>query len=217
MTRKKYQDMYRDDIENYISQLDRSGNTREAYRRDLLQMESFLCENAGAQIRDYAAHIAEVKPASSVARIYSAVNGFCRYMMTGGKMDADPMQGITAPRVVKNPRPVFDAERKSQIVAMPRGYGDKAVRDRAMFAVMFDTGCKVTKLISLRASDVDSLALSADTKAILEDYIYGTRDRLLAGEESDMLFTNCKGRPMSRQGFWKILKSYTEEAADGTV
>jgi len=204
--------MYRAEIENYIDRLGKSSNTCESYRRDLIQMEAFLCANEGAQVRDYARLIADTKAASSVARIYSALNGFFRYMTTCGKMDANPMEGITAPKIVKNPRPVYDDARKSEIVAMPKGYGNKAVRDRAMFAVMFDTGYKVTRLIGLKMSDVDGLEVSAETKAILDDYIYGTRDQMLAGQESDLLFTNCTGRPMSRQGFWKVFKSY-----NGTV
>jgi len=204
--------MYRQDIENYIAKLGKSDNTCESYRRDLLQMEEFLCANEGAQIGDYAELIVTAKAASSVARIYSAMNGFCRYMVASGRIEANPMKDYSAPKIVKNPRPVFDDDKKSQIVAMPKGYGNKAVRDRAMFAVMFDTGYKVTRLIELRTSEVEGLALSKETREILDDYIYGTREQMLDGKVSDRLFTNCNGKPMSRQGFWKLLKSYTKES-----
>jgi len=202
--------MYRDEIEKYIAQLGKAENTCESYRRDLIQMDEFLRANEGAGIGDYAEHIATTKATSSVARIYSAINGFCRYLIDTGAMDANPMDGHTAPKVVKNPRPAFDDARKSEIVAMPKGYGNKAVRDRAMFAVMFDTGYKVTKLIGLKLQESDSLEISAATREILDDYIYGTRERMLGGKPSDMLFTNCSGEPLSRQGFWKIFKSYTD-------
>lgn len=202
--------MYREQIENYIAGLGKSKNTCESYRRDLNQMDEFLNANKDMTVVDYANKIKEEKKASSVARIYSSMNGFFRYMKQNGLVDENPMDGITAPRVVSNPRHEFTEKEKENMRQMPKGYGDKAVRDRAMMAVMFDTGYKVSRIIDLKMNEVGMLALSSESKAILEDYIYGTRSSILNGKECDNLFTNCDGRPMTRQGFWKIIKTYTK-------
>lgn len=200
--------MYREHIENYIAQLNKSENTCEAYRRDLNQMEDFLCANEGATPLDYAEKIREEKPASSVTRIYSSMNGFFRFL------GINPLAGLQAPKVVKNPRRVLNEKEKLKLREMPKGYSDKAVRDRAMLAVMFETDYKVSRLIDLKLEDAGKLNLSAHTREILDDYIFGSRDSLLNGNACAHLFTNCDGKPMSRQGFWKIIKRYT---ADGNI
>lgn len=46
----------------------------------------------------------------------------------------------------------------------------------------------------------------------MEQYIGDARDQLLKGQESGCLFVNCSGKPMSRQGFWKLVKQYAEKA-----
>lgn len=173
-------------------------------------MEEFLCAAEGRSVLEYANKIKAEKKASTAARIYSSLNGFFRYMVQNNLTDSNPMDGLTAPHVVKNPRHTFTEEEKQAVRSMPKGYGDKAVRDRAMIAVMFDTGYKVSRIINLKLNDVDSLKLSSESKEVLDDYIYGTRDSLLNGNECSHLFTNCDGKPMTRQGFWKIIKAYTK-------
>lgn len=171
-------------------------------------MEDFLCAHEGATPRDYADKIKAEKPASSVTRIYSSMNGFFRFIGAG------PLEGLQAPKVIKNPRRVLNENEKHQLSEMPKGYSDKAVRDRAMLAVMLDTDYKVSRLIGLKLEDAKRLELSDRSREVLDDYIYGSRDALLNGNECEHLFTNCDGKPMSRQGFWKIIKRYT---TDGNI
>lgn len=202
--------MYKEQIEKFISSLDKTKNTCESYRRDLNQMDDYLRANENSTALDYANYIKEEKKASTVARVYSSMNSFFKYMMQTGQLSTNPIDGIIAPRVEKNPRRVLNEKEKEEMRNMPKGYGNKAVRDRAMIAVMFDTGYKVSKLIDLKMKDVEGLSLSLQSRVVLDDYIYGTRNLMLNGNECDNLFTNCDGKPMTRQGFWKILKTYTK-------
>jgi len=185
-------------------------NTCISYKRDLYQMEDFLCRGNGDVVQ-YACSIKESKSTSTVNRIYSAMKGFFAYLQEQGLIEENPMKGIRAPRAEKNPRKVFTDEEKMILKNLPKGFGDKAVRDRAMMAVMFDTGFKVSKLMDLRLDDVKDLKLSLETQVILDDYIYGTRPSMVGDNACEHLFTNYEGRPMSRQGFWKIMRQYTED------
>ncbi|MDO4938818.1 MAG: site-specific integrase [Lachnospiraceae bacterium] len=203
--------MYREEIENFIAQLNKSNNTIISYRRDLMQMEDYLQTNPDRTVRDYAELIASEKSTASVSRIYSSMNVFFRNLVLSGAMEKNPMDGIVPPKVKKNPRRSFTDDEKLVLKSMPKGYSDKAVRDRAMIAIMLDTGMKVSAILNLTPEDVSKMELPMETRIIIDDYIYGSRESLLAGNTCDRLFANCEGKPMSRQGFWKVIKKYTKD------
>lgn len=176
-----------------------------------MQMNEYLRVNPEKSVGEYAKMIADTRASSTVSRVCSSLNGFFRYLAMNGKISENPMEGVSAPKVVRNPRRILTEEEKLILKNMPKGYGDKAVRDRAMIAVMFDTGLKVSGMINLRLEDAKELEIKKETREVLDDYIYGSRDSLLAGNNCDRLFANCDGKPMSRQGFWKVIKKYTKD------
>ena len=203
--------MYKSSIEKYIAQLDKSGNTVQSYQRDLMQMNDYLEANPDKTVADFAELIVSEKASSTASRVFSSLNSFFKYLIFTGSIDNNPMDGITAPKVIKNPRHVFTDDEKLVLREMPKGYSDKAVRDRAMISIMLDTGLKASSIINLKLDDVKNLALPAETQTVLDDYIYGSRESLIAGNACDRLFANCDGKPLSRQGFWKIIKKYTKD------
>ena len=149
--------MYKEQIENFISQLDKSRNTILSYRRDLMQMEDYLETNPEKDVRDYALYIADGKSTASLSRIYSSMNVFFRSLVLNGTLEKNPMDDIVPPKVIKNPRHSFTEEEKIILKSMPKGYSDKAVRDRAMIAIMLDTGMKVSAILSLKPDDIKKL------------------------------------------------------------
>ena len=203
--------MYKSNIEKYIAQLDKSGNTVQSYQRDLMQMNDYLEANPDKTVADFAELIASEKASSTASRVFSSLNSFFKYLIFTGSIDHNPMDGITAPKVIKNPRREFTDDEKLVLKEMPKGYSDKAVRDRAMISIMLDTGLKVSSIINLKLDDVKNLDIPAETQTVLDDYIYGSRESLIAGNACDRLFANCDGKPLSRQGFWKIIKKYTKD------
>ena len=100
-----------------------------------------------------------------------------------------------------------------------------------MLELLYATGIRVSELISLRLSDVNLqmeyltcadnhkeriIPFGKKAKEALRIYLRDGREKLVAQEACEWLFTNCSGQTMSRQGFWKLIKSYGEKAGIDT-
>ena len=132
-----------------------------------------------------------------------------------------------APKIEKK-APVIVSEREvSALLHQPEGNHPKELRDRAMLELLYATGIRVSELTGLRISDINmpigfltccdggkerTIPFGREAKKALEVYLTQARPILLKQEESEWLFVNCSGGQMSRQGFWKIIKSYGEKA-----
>ena len=103
----------------------------------------------------------------------------------------------------------------------------KEVRDKAMLELLYATGIRVSELIGLQMEDLNMqvgyitcrdgskervVPFGKTARQALNFYLKNGREELLKGKESPWLFTNCNGKPMSRQGFWKIVKHYGEKS-----
>ena len=114
-----------------------------------------------------------------------------------------------------------------RLLEQPKSSSEKEVRDKAMLELLYATGIRVTELISLKISDVNLsvgfilcrdahkeriIPFGKEAKKALKEYIENVRSKMMEDETSDILFVNCSGKPMSRQGFWKIVKFYAKRA-----
>ena len=121
-------------------------------------------------------------------------------------------------------------EEMKHLLGQPCNDKPKGQRDRAMLTLLYATGMRVTELVSLRMEDIHLdmgylvcrdadrervLPFGEEVKQAVERYLEYGRDMLLKGEASEHLFVNCSGKPMSRQGFWKLIKQYASKAGIG--
>ncbi len=209
-------------------------NTVKSYQRDLKHFTGYL-ENAG--IHDFAKVTRtclnsyllslerEGKASSSISRMLASLKSFFQYEFSHGKIRRDPTEMVHGPKVEKKEPTVLTEEEVARLLDSPSGNSPKAVRDRTMFELMYVTGVRVSELVGLRTEDLNTslgyicthdngrekvIPYDKDTGAALDEYLSVARPRLLKGRESDRLFVNCSGNPMSRQGFWKIVKHYAD-------
>ena len=227
-------------IQEYISYLHDirkiSYNTEISYQRDLNKAaEYFAGQSVGdltkvtaTNLNSYLLYLekSRMSPAT-VSRNIASLHSFFQYLVQEKRIDQDPSAGLKPPKVEKKtPEILTDAEAES-ILHQPNTGTDKGLRDRAMLYLLYSTGIRVSELVHLKAADVNLdkgyitcsengrtrvIPLMPQTADALKEYLESARKRLLRGKESEYLFSNCSGSPMSRQGFWKVLKGYASDA-----
>ena len=230
----------REDIKGFIEYLEKekgaSENTCVSYRRDLLQMAGFLEEmgitEAGrvtpTALTSYVLYLEKQgKKATTISRMLASVKAFFYYEFKQGLVHQDPAENIRAPKVEKKAPRILSVDEVAKLLEQPSGENAKEVRDRAMLELLYATGIRVSELTHLTVSDVNlsigfitcrdeqkerTVPFGHVAKAALLKYMDRSRQELLKGKESPLLFVNCSGGAMSRQGFWKILKSYGKMA-----
>ena len=215
-----------------------SQNTLAAYRNDLSQFMSFLegrveswDEVTRDLIMDYIMIMkAEQEYASStVARKVAAIKSFFHYLVESGKLVDDPTATLDSPKVRKRLPRAVSADDMERLLREPAGDDSpKALRDRALLEVLYATGLRVTELVSLNVDDVNLASgtlrvvrprdrreriVPVHERALgpLGDYIERGRMQLLRDPEEPALFLNHRGRRLTRQGLWLIVKHYVRE------
>ena len=213
-----------------------SENTEMSYRRDLKKLLVFLkargvdnWENATQQqLCEYVNDLEKQNfAAATISRNIASMKAFWSYMVENGFVKSDLSVKLKAPKIEKKMPEILTKKEVTMLLEQPNGDSPKQIRDKAMLELLYATGIRVTELISLKMSDVNLaigfilckdankerlIPFGAQAKNSLLVYLNGVRTRLLDGNESDVLFPNCSGEPMSRQGFWKIIKYYASKA-----
>lgn len=213
-----------------------SKNTEVSYQRDLMQMAAYL-EGQGitevgkvtkTSLNSYILYLEkEGKATTTISRVMASMKAFFHYEFSQGKIRRDPAELIKVPRIVKKVPVILTVEEVTRLLEQPDGDTPKEIRDKAMLELLYGTGIRVSELIHLQTADVNlsvgfitcrnehkerMIPFGKVAKHALQRYMEESRDWFLKGNESPWLFTNYNGRPMSRQGFWKIIKFYGEKA-----
>ena len=213
-----------------------SRNTEISYQRDLIQLEEYL-RNQGivepdkvtkTSLNSYILYMEKSgKATTTISRELAAIKAFFHYQFKEGWIRRDPAELLKAPKVEKKAPVILSVEEVQSLLAQPEGKNAKEVRDKAMLELLYATGIRVSELINLQLSDINlsvgflvcrdgqrerTIPFGKKASKALSAYLEQARSQLLKGQESDLLFTNCNGKAMTRQGFWKIIKYYGEKA-----
>lgn len=226
-----------DRFEQYLREVKQaSENTVQSYRRDLMQMITYLEEKeireaakvTKTSLHGYILHMEEQgKAATTISRMMAAMKAFFNYECMQACIRRNPAESLHAPKVEKKAPVVLSVDQVSALLAQPSGQTPKEIRDKAMLALLYATGIRVSELIGIQMEDINmnigflvcrdgererTIPFGRSAKAALEEYLEHARNELLLGKGSDYFFVNCTGGAMSRQGFWKIIKYYGEKA-----
>ncbi|MCU0494373.1 MAG: tyrosine recombinase [Chloroflexaceae bacterium] len=216
-----------------------AANTAAAYRTDLEQFVDFLHNQQVADwagvTRDhmlaFLLFLRERRYANAtVARRTAAVKSFCGYLRTAGVIMIDPTDQVDSPRVDRSTPRAITPVQVDELLELPlRSSSPEGLRDKAMLELLYTTGMRVSELVALNRDDVDmeatsvrcpgkngrtrSLPLSGSATTALEEYLDVSRPQLArnADGQSEAFFLNHRGKRLTRQGFWLILKGYGEE------
>ena len=212
-----------------------SMNTLQSYSRDIHQYESYLSQNKinyvkvdNQAINEYLKHLKDVgKKTSTISRNLASIRSFYQYLIRVKKVKHDPTENIQSPKVEKRVPSVLTSEEVEKLLSQPKDVDLKGTRDKAMLEVAYATGMRVTEIISLDVEDVNledgfiscksankqrNIPLGSISIAALREYINDARPIMIKDESETALFVNVNGKRLTRQGFWKIVKFYKEQA-----
>ena len=212
-----------------------SDNTLQSYRRDVLQYQKYVEENKinyakvkQEDIKAYLQHLQDInKKASTISRNLASIRLFYQYELRNNKVKADPTEGIQSPKIEKRVPSILTSQEVSLLLEQPKNIDLKGIRDKAMLEFAYATGMRVTEIISLNIDDVNlvsgyvtckngtkqrNIPLGTMSLKALKEYVEESRPIMIKSEKEKALFVNINGRRLTRQGFWKIIKYYKEQA-----
>ncbi|WP_304507189.1 site-specific tyrosine recombinase XerD [Anaerotignum sp.] len=213
-----------------------SENTVLSYIRDLKGFSKFMkqCGVDDANKVNYTnimAYIYELqnqkKAGSTISRNIASIRSFYNFLIKRGEVSENPAANLELPKTEKKMPGVLTLDKVECLLEQPQGIDPKGIRDKAMLELLYATGIRVSELITLKVSDVNLpleyihcgtdrknriIPIGNQAKIALKKYMERGRNGLTLAEEEQMLFVNCNGKPMTRQGLWKIIKSYAKKA-----
>lgn len=213
-----------------------SENTEMSYRRDLYKVQVFM-ENRGiGDVNDITkddlnAYVESMETqkfaAATISRNIASLKAFFHYLVKEEIVTEDIAEELKAPKIEKKIPEILTMDEVIRLLDQPKGDSPKEIRDKAMMELLYATGIRVSELISLKVSDVNLkmgyilcrdankeriIPFGREAKNALVKYLDKTREEMIGGNDSDVLFSNCSGQAMSRQGFWKLIKYYAKKA-----
>lgn len=229
-------------IEEFILQLhnekNTSSNTEISYKRDLNKLYDYLKkENFNDDIttiteedlKRYVAYLNDIGRApTTISRNIASIKAFFGFLCDKGIIHENYATNLKSPKIVKKTPEILSIREVDALLKQPSKNTPKELRDKSMLELLYATGMRVTELITLKIEDVNinleyvvchdrkkdrKIPFTIEAKDAMIAYLNNGR-QLLLGENktSNVLYPNCSGKEMSRQGFWKLIKSYGKKA-----
>ncbi len=219
--------------EKYLGERNLSKNTIKSYIYDVENFRNYLHEDYDLELNETKkAHILTYlvalqkngKSSSTISRTISALKNFFNFLKNEKLIKDNPAVSIHSPKQIKKKPSILAEEEVAQLMLLPDKNTFKGLRDLALLELMYSSGIKVSELISIKVAQINLNAgmiyiegdkeriipLSKYAKSAIESYLTNFRS-IKSTEDNEFLFINISGEPISRQGIWKILKSYKKK------
>lgn len=222
---------------DYMRQVKKlSENTVLSYKLDLRQLQIYLERELGigsfqevteAQLQTYFDGLESRKKSSTVSRSMSSIRALYHYLVKAGLVKEDITQQLQAPKQYREMPEILTVEEAAALVEQPKGDKPRQLRDRAILELLYATGIRVSELVALTVPDVNLqlgflhcresrrervIPFGSPAREALLQYLEKGRTALQTDREIEVLFLNYNGGAMSRQGVWKLIRRYGEEA-----
>ena len=216
-----------------------TSNTQAAYKRDLKKFLFYLAEHRQSikqweevTKKDIIGFLAWEMDAgasyATVARNLSSIKSFYKFMILENYLSINPTTDLETPKIKRKLPQVLSIEEVDKLLEQCNVMLPLGLRDRAMLELMYGTGLRVSELLTLQIEDINFTAgflrclgkgrkeriIPVNNSSIMwvERYLGHSRYALLRGQQERSLFLNAHGRPLSRQGFFKLLGQYAEKS-----
>lgn len=216
-----------------------SCNTLTSYRSDLWQLGEWLAKQSqGTRSLKEATHpdllaflasrVSSLTKASTTSRELSSMKRFYRFLLRQGEIKVDPTLNIDSPKL---PRYLPDSLTEAEVEALlnaPDITQSLGLRDRAMLEMLYATGLRVSELVSLKLTQINSdmgivrvmgkgskerlVPLGEEAFYWVNDYLRKARPSLLGSKVTDKLFVTARSDAMTRQAFWYLIKRHAQQA-----
>ncbi|WP_152654673.1 site-specific tyrosine recombinase XerD [Oceanobacillus sp. CFH 90083] len=214
-----------------------SDNTVVSYQRDLTAYEKNVTKAGhrtwnGITRNDIMRFLYELKDSgkstATISRHISSIRSFHQFLIRERIADTDPSLHIETPKRDRKLPDTLSQEEVDRLLNIDT-LTPLSLRNKAMLELLYATGLRVSEMIGLKLEDLHLMMgfvqcmgkgskerivpLGDTAKNVLEEYIQTARKKLVRkNKQENALFVNQHGRPLSRQGFWKILKGLALEA-----
>lgn len=212
-----------------------SDNTIASYRRDVNNLINYFDSSAvtlnkitNTNLNSYLIHLEKIGRApSTISRSIASIHCYFGYLYKQNLIKEDPSGNLLAPKIEKKLPDVLTTDEIDILLNQPNDGDCKGIRDRAMLEVLYATGIRVSELIRLKKLDINInlgyikcqdnkkeriIPIGQVAKTALKRYMEEVRPVMIKEPQEEVLFVSCLGHSMSRQGFWKIVKSYAGKA-----
>jgi len=212
-----------------------SRNTVDGYARDLVRFGAWLADERTSLAEVEEARVAgylvtlsqEGLSARTQARALSSIRGLFRFLVQEGRQRRDPTELLEGPRLLRKLPNVLNRDEVLRLLEAPKGTKPNRVRDRAMLHTMYAAGLRVSELVDLDLGDVNLdegfvsalgkgnkrriVPIGAYARLAMTEYLSEVRPKW-ARPASRACFVTARGKAMTRQGFWGVVKKYARAA-----
>lgn len=227
-------------VQKFVDFLERdkrlSLNTLQSYKRDIEQYFTYLQEINLQNITNtnkttviaYLMYMQKKgRATSTISRNLASIRSFYQYITKNNILDNDPTTELESPKVEKKLPQILSTEEVELLLEQPQCIDLKGYRDKAMLELLYATGIRVSELIQLNLQDINlemsfikcnkgsrerMIPIGSIAVAAVKEYLGKSRPFLIQKGDEKALFVNINGGRLTRQGFWKIIKQYKNQA-----